>query len=223
MDHCHHPHLALAINTVPPEPAPSRAALSSVARRADGGTDTEHHGHRRHRRRERPTPRLSPWSMLLRRPTQAGQRVASGQRSTGTMQFSGYAGSESGEEQNLRDTKAELESVPKTPKKPSSPRATTRTRRRETRRAALGAPCARRMHAAAPLVPGARPHLFAARPTWPFLRGHAALEEVRGPLWRSARTIDNDVCQCAARAARQSKLYGACNTVKVASEIDAKR
>ena len=37
--------------------------------------------------------------------------------STGTMQFSDYAGSESGEEQNLRGIKAELESVPKTPTK----------------------------------------------------------------------------------------------------------
>ena len=45
------------------------------------------------------------------------------------MQFSDYAGSESGEEQNLRGIKAELESVPKTPKKTVLPEGAATTRR----------------------------------------------------------------------------------------------
>jgi hypothetical protein len=50
-------------------------------------------------------------------------------------------------------------------------------------------------------VPLSRPHLFAARPTWAFLRGHAALEEVRGAMAQRSHYC----IMCAACAARRSK------------------
>ena len=59
----------------------------------------------------------SPLTMVNAAPATDKLGNVSPAGSTGTMQFSDNAGSESGEEQNLRDINAELESVPKTPTK----------------------------------------------------------------------------------------------------------
>jgi hypothetical protein len=124
------------------------------------------------------------------------------------MQFSDYAGSESGEEQNLRGIKAELESVPKTPTKAVLPEEYDASSGhtppgfegtwRET-----NARCGTARH----LVPGhTSSPPAAARPTWPFLRGHAALEEVRGPMAQRSHYC----MMCArARAARREAKGGA--------------
>ena len=64
----------------------------------------------------------SPLTMVNAAPATDKLGNVSPAGSTGTMQFSDNAGSESGEEQNLRDINAELESVPKTPKKTVLPK-----------------------------------------------------------------------------------------------------
>ena len=85
-------------------PTPSTTAIAAVAGEAD----------------------TSPLTMVNAAPAtdKLGNVLPAG--STGTMQFSDNAGSESGEEQNLRDINAELESVPMTPKKDRPPRGLQR-------------------------------------------------------------------------------------------------
>ena len=81
-------------------PTPSTTAIAAVAGEAD----------------------TSPLTMVNAAPATDKLGNVSPAGSTGTKQFSDYAGSESGEEQNLRDINAELESVPKTPKKTVLPK-----------------------------------------------------------------------------------------------------
>ena len=85
-------------------PTPSTTAIAAVAGEAD----------------------TSPLTMVNAAPATDKLGNVSPAGSTGTKQFSDYAGSESGEEQNLRDINAELESVPMTPKKDRPPRGLQR-------------------------------------------------------------------------------------------------
>ena len=76
-------------------PTPSTTAIAAIAGEAD----------------------TSPLTVVNAAPATDKLGNVSPAGSTGTMQFSDYAGSESGEEQNLRGINAELESAPMTPKK----------------------------------------------------------------------------------------------------------
>ena len=115
---CHHPHLAQAINTVPPEPAPAAAVV------------VVHHallfGRWHGMLMEAPTPsttaiagqaNTSPLTMVNAAPATDKLGNVSPAGSTGTMQFSDNAGSESGEEQKCRTSAASKLSLSRSPRR----------------------------------------------------------------------------------------------------------